>query len=743
MSWMIKNAESFLNNLDQTATGALGATPQKSSNETSSGGYKNSADSPLRIPASKSLYSLSATEIAQTANIKRTPSDHAINTNAQKSRSQPSTGRVRTDADDEKLFEFLNSPSSSNGEARKKRSGSGTGSGRHSRQSSTSSNVSTRSAKADGPVNANPATPSSKEKSTGNDFLFALTLLTLSYYSKVMFCESDEADFAEPDLNDSPASSETVEISEPLGPEVSRGVGSEIIIGDQDPQQQLSSLQLENKLLKNEVSSLNEEMVAALGRVKKAQEDTKRLQGELRKKETQESGTDNIVRQLRSREEDLAEELNAKNSQLAVLRVRLQEADQEIKSKTQQVNDLNGERNRILRDHSDSSGIHSQALDSLKLKLQEAEVEVKREKESYKKLQVEYMQRQEKLEGDQKNMAESITTAQQKFADEKAHSSALSQQLQTARHSMEEAKNELADYKQKAARILSSKEKLITSLKAGSTNSEGETVSIEQTELLHERDMLKEEIQQANAKIEQLRQEVQDLEALQQSETESSQDHMRDLEDNLAQQRQQIQDMETDLAKKSEQLRYAEDENYKQKINLTTKIKERDDEIQRLRNQLVAKTAGSASQAELENRLRTLTESLIQKQTMLEALGTEKNSLYLQLERMEKTQRESMQARGDSGHTAVQIGSTHDDDEGARQRTLPHFMKELPSDASVTRNVKRAANSLDKLSVRMGVFLRRYPSLDFSLSATCLHCVYTRWVSIERVQSAKGSAKLL
>lgn len=36
-------------------------------------------------------------------------------------------------------------------------------------------------------------------------------------------------------------------------------------------------------------------------------------------------------------------------------------------------------------------------------------------------------------------------------------------------------------------------------------------------------------------------------------------------------------------------------------------------------------------------------------------------------------------------------------------------MKELPSDASVTRNVKRAANSLDKLSVRMGVFLRRYP----------------------------------
>lgn len=73
---------------------------------------------------------------------------------------------------------------------------------------------------------------------------------------------------------------------------------------------------------------------------------------------------------------------------------------------------------------------------------------------------------------------------------------------------MEEAKNELADYKQKAARILASKEKLINSLKEGTTSSSGEAVSIEHTELIHERDMLKEEIQQANAKIEQLRLEV-------------------------------------------------------------------------------------------------------------------------------------------------------------------------------------------------------------------------------------------
>lgn len=44
-----------------------------------------------------------------------------------------------------------------------------------------------------------------------------------------------------------------------------------------------------------------------------------------------------------------------------------------------------------------------------------------------------------------------------------------------------------------------------------------------------------------------------------------------------------------------------------------------------------------SSQAELEARLHELTESLIKKQTTLEALGSERNSLRLQLERTEVT----------------------------------------------------------------------------------------------------------
>jgi len=41
-----------------------------------------------------------------------------------------------------------------------------------------------------------------------------------------------------------------------------------------------------------------------------------------------------------------------------------------------------------LRDHTDSSGMHSQALDTLKYKLTEVESALRREQESYKKAQV-------------------------------------------------------------------------------------------------------------------------------------------------------------------------------------------------------------------------------------------------------------------------------------------------------------------------------------------------------------------
>jgi hypothetical protein len=50
---------------------------------------------------------------------------------------------------------------------------------------------------------------------------------------------------------------------------------------------------------------------------------------------------------------------------------------------------------------------------------------------------------------------------------------------------------------------------------------------------------------------------------------------------------------------------------------------------------LTTKSLGTTTEKELENRLHMLTENLIQKQTLIEALQSEKHSIFLQLERSE------------------------------------------------------------------------------------------------------------
>lgn len=103
----------------------------------------------------------------------------------------------------------------------------------------------------------------------------------------------------------------------------------------------------------------------------------------------------------------------------------------------------------------------------------------------------------------------------------------MSSQLKSYKTNNNNLKQELEDYKSKAAKILQSKEKLIASLKDGvvginnSNSNNGETTVssesntsrmsitlIEIEELKNERDFLKEELQSKNVAIEMLKSEM-------------------------------------------------------------------------------------------------------------------------------------------------------------------------------------------------------------------------------------------
>lgn len=472
----------------------------------------------------------------------------------------------------------------------------------------------------------------------------------------------------------------------------------------------MSNLELENTLLRKEVASLNEEMVSVVQRAKEAEKRTKETEKHLQRCQGQLLASEEITRQLRSKEDDFTEALNAKDSQLAVLRVRVQESDQELLSKRKQIEEYQLERERLLQDHSESTGVHSQALDTLKAKLEESERKLKASQESHKKMQQEAIERQNKLQEEQQAMAESLKNMQKKLNEEKNKSNENTAALKTAKASLETAKQELKDYKDKAARILQAKDKVIASLRDGSNGEVASGISSsEYEEVCHERDMLRDEVNQFKYRMEQLKADLQEVEQQQQSEAELAREKVEELESALDDEKRKRDACEQQIQQHLQDLHYAQEELRTNKTSFMSQIQERENEIQKLRNQLASKALTSTSEEELENRVRALTENLIQKQTLIEALSTEKNSLVLQLERLEKQYRDVQTSASKlmAGPSASYNGFDDTDENTlSRVRSISSIM---PSQLNDSRKVNRAVNEIDKFSIRLGLFLKRYP----------------------------------
>lgn len=692
MSWFSElagKAEDFLNKVDQGAATALAKSkdddtvPEYITDRYSESQFQNygakheveaKATGSFIVSAADNIKKQKATILAGTAN---------VNAGARTFTDTPSAGPVppvrpssqfvrpkKSAPDDELLFDFLNSSEKVESKREKPKPVTPP---THSRTSSMSSvSTGTFSIK---------TTEDNTNKDQGNDTP-----------------ESSDSGFgAQVEVTKEESSSSTPANSIPYAK-------------DDSHLQELSNLRLENQLLRSEVQSLNQEMALLIQRSKSTQEELNKARGRIEKSNSDNVMTDRHTRELRAQVDDLLEAVTAKDSQLAVLKVRLDEADQLLKSRTDALEALQNERSRLIQDHSEGSSMHNQALQSLQDQLHEVESTLKREQESYKQMQSEFAARLNKMEAERQSLVEALNAAEKRSTEEKRKADDFQQQAKIAKSNMESAKLELADYKQKATRILQSKEKLISSLKEGAgieglDNHAATVVEIE--ELRHERDVQREEVQKVLAQIHQLRTEMQDMETQQVAETESTREQIQELQEQISMLKRNKQDLETELEKQKQEYKYIEEELYRTRNSFQSRIKDREDEIQKLRNQLTNKHLSNSSQTELENRLHQLTETLIQKQTMLEALGTEKSSLVFQLERLEQ------QLKTVQGNTAIGPSinmSGVDSGEGTRLRNVPVLFSDTDTNAAgVYGKVRKAASTIDRFSIRLGIFLRRYP----------------------------------
>ena len=84
----------------------------------------------------------------------------------------------------------------------------------------------------------------------------------------------------------------------------------------------------------------------------------------------------------------MTESVKSKDAQLAILRVRFEEYENDLKAKNVEINSLRIESERILKENSNSSDLQSQVFQTLKEKLNDLETNLQREKEAYSNAQV-------------------------------------------------------------------------------------------------------------------------------------------------------------------------------------------------------------------------------------------------------------------------------------------------------------------------------------------------------------------
>ncbi len=254
---------------------------------------------------------------------------------------------------------------------------------------------------------------------------------------------------------------------------------------------------------------------------------------------------------------------------------------------------------------------------------------------------------------------------------------------------------------------------------------------VQYEELKAENELFKQELQARELTIHTLRSELQEAELLVQHADEQLHEQTNQLNEQLKDERARLTLVEQDYRKLKQELTYIHEESHKQKQTHLIQLNERERELERLRLQLTAKTINHVNDDELEKRLQTLTESLIHKQTIIEALQTDKSSLTMQLERLEKRlddyekisstttnnslQQSSRRLQTTTSSTSIPIemdnSGMYDYDQEDTIRSRISLLRETPYDPDIAKKVKRAANELDKLGIRLGIFLKRYPAV--------------------------------
>lgn len=439
---------------------------------------------------------------------------------------------------------------------------------------------------------------------------------------------------------------------------------------------------LENKLLRSEVSSLSQEISDLLKRNHKVVEENKELRGQVERLASQLRDSDARVRELQVK----VKELLLDSSALSTRDERVTQLEQQLA--TTQTDLLTA------RGHLESSRERTKTIE---YSLQESR-------------------------------------RQNEIAEKRA---------ELAQKESSRLVKELAQYKEKAAHILTMKENLIASLRAAESNpSETSDVDREMIKSLQaECDMLREEVSRWRIEADHRELSMQELEIQMQSERESLRRDL-DLAEQHAQREKQLrEDADSELVQLKRQLREYEDNTSRQKADWHAQLTASETEVGRLRQAMARRHPSGSSQflanssptestqtdtahvLSLELRLRQLSDNLLTKQDALDSVLAQNHALKIRLERAQSDNESLVSTLSTQGYSPPDI-----------HVPLPYHVSGNYGWARLTlhnspipRSLRPIPRLLDDVGIRITNILRRWPlvRLSFFVYIAFLHA----WLS--------------
>lgn len=312
------------------------------------------------------------------------------------------------------------------------------------------------------------------------------------------------------------------------------------------------------------------------------------------------------------------------------------------------------------------------------------------------------------------------------------------EKLSFALEEAQRATTELANYRSRAQSSLQLKERIIEGLRVEDRS----TASTEATTLLGlEIEQLRIERKDNLAELANIKLQLEGHqlhigkleERLSLAATESTR-CQTELLDKLARVEKTRKELNHEMTLLKADLHAVRTQSAKSNESLTQQLYEKEREIAglRKRSNTMQETGGS-----LDNRIKTLTQSLIQKQTTLEEITADRNSMRIQLEKVELeyhgllSQQHQLQRSGGREGLSQQLMT---DDDKAQ---LPLFIQENPFDNRLAKRMKRVIRASDSVGALLGGFLRRYPLLRilFLIYTVLLHV----WVMVVLMSSTPNN----